>query len=119
MGVSRASVKLNQRNLMERAIQLAMKCKSEGGQPRPKVGALLAVNDAILVEGFRGETAEGDHAEYVILGPKKPSTDLAEASLYTTLELCTHRGHPKIACCQRVIEAGIKHVVIGMVDPNE
>jgi pyrimidine deaminase RibD-like protein len=108
-----------ERTLMERTIELAKLCRSESGKVRPKVGALIAIGDKVLSEGFRGEVSDGDHAEYTVLIAKKPSADLAGAVLYTTLEPCTSRVPPKIPCCQRVIDSGIKYVVIGMVDPND
>src|SRR6266446_6365032 len=106
------------RHLMKKALDLAMRCKSEAGRPRPKVGALIARGDVVLAEGFRGETEEGAHAEFVVLTVKAPEANFVGATLYTTLEPCTNRTPPKIPCFQRIIDAGIKHVVIGMVDPN-
>jgi len=38
--------------------------------------------------------------------------------LYVTLEPCTKRGNRKTPCFERVISSGVKHVVIGISDPN-
>lgn len=104
---------------MKKTLELAKRCTSEKGKPRPKVGALVARGDIVLAEGFRGETEEGAHAEFVVLAVKAPKANFVGATLYTTLEPCTNRTPPKIPCFQRILDAGIKHVVIGMVDPNE
>ena len=44
--------------------------------------------------------------------------DLEESTLITTLEPCTSRKPNKIPCAKRVVDAGIKIIWIGMLDPN-
>jgi pyrimidine deaminase RibD-like protein len=85
--------------------------------PRPyKVGAVVVSNGQELGRGHGGEPPLSDHAEATLLA--RISQRLDGATLYTTLEPCTRRGHPDKACAVLALEKGVNRVVIGSSDPN-
>ncbi len=103
--------------LLKESIELAKKCKSEDDRIHPKVGVIIIKDDNVVCKVYRNEFGYGEHAEYIALERKCINIDLRSATLITTLEPCTTRNHPKISCTKRIIERGIKKVVIGMLDP--
>jgi pyrimidine deaminase RibD-like protein len=61
------SGKATDRQLMQRAIEIARKCTSERDRISPKVGAIITRDSIIVGEAYRGELTPGEHAEYTLL----------------------------------------------------
>src|SRR5215510_7099214 len=82
--------------------------------PNPAVGAVV-VKDGVIVG--RGWTQPGGrpHAETQALA--RAGTAARGATLYTTLEPCSHHGKTP-PCADAVIEYGIARVVSALSDPN-
>jgi diaminohydroxyphosphoribosylaminopyrimidine deaminase/5-amino-6-(5-phosphoribosylamino)uracil reductase len=82
--------------------------------PNPAVGAVIMRDGAIVGRGFH-TWAGVKHAEVLAL---EEAGELAQgATLYVTLEPCSHQGRTP-PCVGEIIAAGIKKVVSAMQDPN-
>jgi pyrimidine deaminase RibD-like protein len=99
------------------AIAEARKSQPEDGRVHPKVGVVVVRDGTVLASAHRGERS-GSHAEFIALEKKLEETALVGATIYTTLEPCTSRTHPKVPCANRIAERKVSRVVIGMLDPN-
>ncbi|MDA2955170.1 MAG: bifunctional diaminohydroxyphosphoribosylaminopyrimidine deaminase/5-amino-6-(5-phosphoribosylamino)uracil reductase RibD [Actinomycetota bacterium] len=84
-------------------------------RPNPWVGAVVVTQAGKIFEGSTSRVG-GPHAEIMAI---RAAAKLAiGATLYTTLEPCDHTGRTG-PCTQAIIDARIKRVVIGIVDPDE
>jgi pyrimidine deaminase RibD-like protein len=113
----RSSASDPDRSFAVMAIEEALKSVPEDGRLHPKVGAVVVKNGEVLSKAHRGENLKS-HAEYIALEDKLSDDLVAGATVYTTLEPCTTRKHPKIPCAQRLVDRKVARVVIGMLDPN-
>lgn len=82
--------------------------------PNPWVGAIVETQAG----NFSGHThAPGDnHAEMDAL--TKAGQNAVGSTLYVTLEPCAHQGRTP-PCVEKIVEAGVRRVVIGIVDPDQ
>jgi len=103
----------NDRRFMRKALALA-----ESGlglaSPNPSVGCLIVRNGRIVGRG-RHEYALLHHAEVQAL--KEASENARDATVYVTLEPCCHQGRTP-PCVNRLIESGVRRVVVARIDPN-
>lgn len=81
------------------------------------VGCLIVKDDKIIGEGYT-DPYGGSHAEVNAIKSVKNRELLKSATLYVTLEPCSHHGKTP-PCCDLIISFQIPRVVIGCVDPHE
>lgn len=103
---------------MEMTVAIARQARAEDARAHPKVGAVLLNQGQLLASAFRGELQSGEHAEFTLLQKKLPTADVTGSVLFTTLEPCTARNHPKKPCTEWVAERGIECVFVGILDPD-
>lgn len=86
--------------------------------PNPMVGAVLVdPSGKIIGEGWHRRCGEG-HAEVNAVASAADTSLLRNATMYVTLEPCSHYGKTP-PCASLIIEKGIPRVVIGCLDPFE
>jgi len=84
--------------------------------PNPLVGSVIVHNNRIIGEGWHYK-AGLPHAELNAINSVTNESLLKEATIYVSLEPCSHFGKTP-PCAHLIIEKGIKNVVIGSLDPN-
>mgnify|MGYP002779406016 CR=1 FL=1 len=100
-------------DFMRRAIELAGRGWGRVS-PNPLVGAVVVKDDRIIGEGWHREYGL-PHAEVEAL--RAAGEEARGATLYVTLEPCSHRGKTG-PCTEATIAAGIARVVYAVADPN-
>jgi diaminohydroxyphosphoribosylaminopyrimidine deaminase/5-amino-6-(5-phosphoribosylamino)uracil reductase len=98
---------------MRRALDLARRGSGHTA-PNPLVGAVIVRDHEIVGQGYHARYGE-THAEVAAL---RDAGDRASgATVYVTLEPCTHTGHTP-PCTDALIRAGVRRVVIATRDPH-
>ncbi|CAA9200672.1 Riboflavin biosynthesis protein RibD [Flavobacterium bizetiae] len=85
--------------------------------PNPMVGSVIVYENKIIGEGWHKKAGE-PHAEVNAIRSVKDKSLLKKATIYVSLEPCSHFGKTP-PCCDLIIEHQIPNVVVGTVDPNE
>jgi diaminohydroxyphosphoribosylaminopyrimidine deaminase/5-amino-6-(5-phosphoribosylamino)uracil reductase len=98
---------------MELALQNAMAMKGQT-DPNPLVGSVVVNDNRIVGVGAHMKAGE-PHAE--IHAIRMAGEHARGATIYVTLEPCSHHGRTG-PCAVAIVEAGIKKVVIATLDPN-
>lgn len=99
---------------MRRALELAARARGDTA-PNPMVGAVVVdATGAVVGEGWHRAAGEA-HAEVVALAAAGERA--RGATLYVTLEPCTHQGRTP-PCVDAVLEAGVARVVAAQTDPD-
>lgn len=99
---------------MKRCIQLA---KNGLGTtyPNPLVGSVIVYDGKIIGEGWHKKSGE-PHAEVNAVNSVKDKSLLSKATIYVSLEPCSHFGKTP-PCCDLIIRHKIPNVVVGTIDP--
>ena len=100
--------------LMQRAINISAPYKYLV-KPNPMVGALIVKNDVVLAEGAHEKFGE-NHAEVNCFNSLKDKIH-EDHVMICTLEPCNHHGKTP-PCTEKIIESGLKKIIIGSLDPN-
>lgn len=106
----------NDKRFMQRALQLA-----ELGEgyvaPNPMVGAVITWNDTIIGEGFHQRYGEA-HAEVNAVESVENKELLSGATIYVTLEPCSHYGKTP-PCADLIVQHNFKRVIVACLDPHD
>ena len=98
---------------MARALQLAARGLFTTS-PNPRVGCVIVKDGRVIGEGWH-ERAGTPHAEIHAL--KAAGEAARGATVYVTLEPCSHHGRTP-PCAEALVNAGVARVVAAMRDPN-
>ncbi|MBI2650278.1 bifunctional diaminohydroxyphosphoribosylaminopyrimidine deaminase/5-amino-6-(5-phosphoribosylamino)uracil reductase RibD [Candidatus Woesearchaeota archaeon] len=104
---------ISHKKYMELAIKLAEKGKGLTS-PNPMVGCIVVKRGRIVGKGFHRK-AGTEHAE--VLALNDAGKKAINSTLYVNLEPCSHWGRTP-PCTEKIVEAGVREVIIGVHDPN-
>jgi diaminohydroxyphosphoribosylaminopyrimidine deaminase/5-amino-6-(5-phosphoribosylamino)uracil reductase len=109
---------MTQKEAIEYAINLAKKANENEIRPNPFVGAVVLDHEGQLIgEGYHQKLG-GPHAEvFAIEQALQKTSDLSQATIYVSLEPCSHYGKTP-PCVDLIIQHQLKKVVIASLDPN-
>ncbi len=99
---------------MRMALRLAGKAKGRTS-PNPMVGAVVVKGGTVISRGYHRKAGDA-HAEARAL--KRAGRSAKGATLYVTLEPCSHTDKRTPPCTPLVMQAGVRRVVVAMIDPN-
>ena len=100
---------------MQRCLQIA-KNGVAAALPNPSVGAVIVYQEKIIGEGCTSAYG-GPHAEVNAINAVKDKSLLKKATLYVSLEPCSHFGKTP-PCCDLILKNDIPTIIIGCQDPN-
>jgi len=98
-------------------MQLTLKLAAKGRgltSPNPMVGCIIVKRGRIVGKGYHKRVGT-EHAE--VLAIQEAGKKAINSTLYVNLEPCSHWGRTP-PCTEKIVEAGVREVIIGMKDPN-
>lgn len=101
--------------LLARTLDLA-ELGRPGARPNPVVGAVLAAPDGTVLASGHHVRRGAPHAERALLDDLAAAVP-ADATLYVSLEPCSHHGLTP-PCAEVILERGVRRVVYASSDPN-
>jgi diaminohydroxyphosphoribosylaminopyrimidine deaminase/5-amino-6-(5-phosphoribosylamino)uracil reductase len=104
---------MDEEHFMRMALVLAKKGQGYTS-PNPMVGAVIVKDSKVMGSGYHHSFGEA-HAEVNAI--EDAGSQAKGATLYVNLEPCHHTGKTP-PCSLKILEAGIKRVVMAMKDPN-
>ncbi|WP_087020271.1 bifunctional diaminohydroxyphosphoribosylaminopyrimidine deaminase/5-amino-6-(5-phosphoribosylamino)uracil reductase RibD [Thaumasiovibrio subtropicus] len=84
-------------------------------RPNPPVGCVLVKEGYVIASGYT-QAIGGHHAEVEAINNAK-NTSMVGVTAYVTLEPCAFVGRTP-ACANTLVDVGIRHVVVAMLDPD-
>lgn len=110
---------LSQNDFDELMMRSALELAQRGAgwvSPNPMVGAVIVGPDRqVIAEGWHERFGEA-HAEVNALA-RVGGADVSQATMYVTLEPCSHFGKTP-PCAEALVLSGLRRVVVAMRDPN-
>jgi diaminohydroxyphosphoribosylaminopyrimidine deaminase/5-amino-6-(5-phosphoribosylamino)uracil reductase len=104
-------------SLLEQALALARQSLNLSA-PNPRVGCVITSAQGDILGRGHTQAAGGPHAEVMALrDAAHKGNSVKNATVYVTLEPCSHQGRTG-PCCDVLMAAGIKKVVATNQDPN-
>lgn len=100
-------------HFMQQALRLAQRAVGQT-RPNPLVGCVIVQDGRVVGKGYHHRAGE-PHAE--VLALRQAGQAAAGATVYVTLEPCSHHGRTP-PCADALIQAGVGRVVAALSDPN-
>lgn len=98
---------------MRRALELAALGRYSTS-PNPMVGCVIVRDGVVIAEGFHRRAGD-PHAEIEAL---RGCVDAGGATMYVTLEPCSHTGRTP-PCADAIVASGVRRVVVAVRDPHD
>lgn len=101
----------------EKYMRMALELAAKGAgyvSPNPMVGAVVVKDGRVVGQGYH-QALGGPHAEVNAIDDA--GEQARGAALYVTLEPCNHYGRTP-PCTQKILNTGIRRVVVAVADPN-
>ncbi len=106
----------NYHTLMLQAVELSRNGFGRAA-PNPCVGALLLRGGEVVAQGWHTACGQAHAEREALAAARAKGVDPSSCVMLVTLEPCNHHGKTP-PCTEAILEAGIKHVIIGALDPN-